>query len=98
MACKLKEGYDKFPRASRRLAQTIFQTNGSAGLLEGLRPARRRQAVAMILSCCSRQLSDPEDSEEPAGAEGEGQGYERRLFSRVHVDHPGDAMHLSGDE
>ena len=49
----------------------------------------------MILSCCSRRLSDPE---EPAGTEEEGPGYERRLFSRVHVDHPGDAMHLSGDE
>ena len=98
MASELKESSRSDTTSFLLPSVAIFATDGAAGFLEGLRPARRRQAVAMILSCCSRQLSDPEDSEEPAGAEGEGQGYERRLFSRVHVDHPGDAMHLSGDE
>ena len=71
MERKLKEGYDKFPPASRCLAQTIFLTEGTAGLLEGLRPARRRQAAAVILSCRRRRLSDPE---EPAEAKGGGTG------------------------
>ena len=41
MAHVLKQGYDKFPPASRRLAQseaqTLFPTDGSAGLLVGCR-------------------------------------------------------------
>ena len=49
----------------------------------------RWQAAAAILSCHRRRRSDPE---EPAGAEGEGPGCERRLLLRVHVDA------LSGDE
>ena len=64
--------------------QTSFRTEGAAGLLKGLLPALLRQLAAV-------RLLDPE---EPAGAEGEGQGCERRFFSQVH----GDAMHLSGDE
>ena len=32
---ELKDGDTKFPPASRRLAQTIFPTDGCAGLLEG---------------------------------------------------------------
>ena len=40
---------------------------------------------------CSQQLLDPE---EPALAEGEGQGCERRFQLNIN----GDAMHLSGDE
>ena len=91
MARELKEGYEKFPPASRCLVQTIFPTECAAGLLEGLLPALRRQAAAVILSCRSRRLLD---SEEPAGAEGEGPGCERRFFSRVH----GEDKHLSGDE
>ena len=34
MARKIKEGYNKFPSALRSLAQTIFPTDGAAGLLE----------------------------------------------------------------
>ena len=35
MARELKEGYNKYPPASRRLTQTIFPTESAAGLLEG---------------------------------------------------------------
>ena len=38
MARELKQGYDKFPpvsRLARRLAQTLFPTDGAAGLLVG---------------------------------------------------------------
>ena len=30
---RAQEGYDKFPPVLRSLAQTIFQTDGAAGLL-----------------------------------------------------------------
>ena len=50
-----------------------------------------RRLPALLLQLAAVRLLDPE---EPAGAEGEGQGCERRFFSQVH----GDAMHLSGDE
>ena len=82
MALELKKGYHKFPCASRRLAQTIFPTEGAAGLLEGLRPALRRQAAAVILSCRRHRLSDPE---EPAGAEGRGLGAKGDSFRECMV-------------
>ena len=59
MVRELKEGYDKFPPASRRLAQTIFPTDGAAGLLEG--------CIIWVAACaaaaggsCDPQLSLPQ--------------------------------------
>ena len=42
MVLELKEGYKKFPPASHSLAQIIFPTECTAGLLEGLRHALRQ--------------------------------------------------------
>ena len=94
MARELKTGYNKFPPALRQLTPQ-FPTDGADGLLVGCRilvaacAGGRWQAAAVILSGHRRQRSDPE---EPAGAEGEGPGCERRFLLRVHVDA------LSGDE
>ena len=46
MAHELKEGYDKFPPASRRLAQTIIPTDGAAGLLTVARGLQHLGAAA----------------------------------------------------
>ena len=84
MAREHTEGYDKFPPASRRLAQTIFPTDGATGLLEGCSIlALQRQAEAVILGCRRSQLSHPE---EPPGQRRGGQ------------DAKGDSFRESGDE
>ena len=85
MVRQLKEGHNKIPPALRRLAQTIFPTNGAAELLEGLLPALWRQATAVILSCRRRPLglSDPA---EPGGLLGP---------SGRDLDAKGDSFHES---
>ena len=104
MVRELKEGYDKFPPASRRLAQTIFPTDGAARLLEGcsiwvaaathLGSGRCRAAVAGGSGDPQLSVADFRTLRRLLGPKGEGPGCKRRFLSRVH----GDPMHLSGDE
>ena len=92
MARELKEGYNKFPPASRRLAQSrsrpSFGWKAHSWVARGLAACR----LALLLQSATVRLLDPE---EPAGAEGEGQGCERRFCSRVQCSVHGNAMHLS---
>ena len=72
LARELKDGHDKFPPASRRLAQNIFPTEGAAKLLESCSIwARQWQAAEEI-------LSDPGEPAEPMGRSRDAKGYSYR--------------------